>query len=164
MRMNIRTTGASFVGVSAIETNPRDLVLTLITNNPTSTRAELFPKFREILSKGPDGYQRAVDYYFFANMFGQITDARPMGHPRGPVPSPQSTAQALEVEQILVDRVKAQFVLLDLTMTNGKLLRDCTFQEVATFSNRFAKLATKGKKAELVGVVLTEDQVKAIMK
>jgi hypothetical protein len=45
-------------------------------------------------------------------------------------------------------------------MLNGKELRHCTFAEVSTFGQRYAKLAVKGDPAQVVGQLLSEKQVR----
>jgi hypothetical protein len=48
-------------------------------------------------------------------------------------------------------------------MLNGKELRHCTFAEVATFGDRYAKLASMGAPDPVVGQVLSQTQVRAVL-
>ena len=48
-------------------------------------------------------------------------------------------------------------------MLNGKELRHCTFAEVATFGDRYAKLAGMGEPAQMVGRVLSEEQIRRVL-
>jgi len=48
-------------------------------------------------------------------------------------------------------------------MLNGKELRHCTFAEVATFGQRYAELARKGESDQIVGQVLSQKQVRAVL-
>jgi len=43
-------------------------------------------------------------------------------------------------------------------------MKDCTGQEMAAFGSRFQKIAERVGKTKLVGTVLTEDDVRKIMK
>lgn len=138
--------------------NPRDFVIEVIKNFPTATRKEMFNQFRKLLQEHPDAYQSAVDWYFFVNMHDYLVGSR------NQKTDPVERAQAKHGQSEMIENVKAQIVLLDLTMTNGKLLGDCTGAELSTMSSRFQKLADRVGKAKTVRSVLTEDQVKAIMK
>ena len=48
-------------------------------------------------------------------------------------------------------------------MLNGKELRHCTFAEVATVGQRYAKLASMGELDQIVGQVLSQKQVRAAL-
>jgi hypothetical protein len=48
-------------------------------------------------------------------------------------------------------------------MLNGKQLRHCTFAEVATFGQRYAKLASMGEPDQVVGQVLSQKQVRSLL-
>jgi hypothetical protein len=48
-------------------------------------------------------------------------------------------------------------------MLNGKELRHCTFAEVATFGERYARLASMGEPVQVVGQVLSQKQVRAAL-
>jgi hypothetical protein len=48
-------------------------------------------------------------------------------------------------------------------MLNGKELRHCTFAEVATFGERYAKLASMGELDQIVGHVLSQKQVRSAL-
>jgi hypothetical protein len=48
-------------------------------------------------------------------------------------------------------------------MLNGKELRHCTFAEVVTFGERYAKLASIGELDQIVGQVLSQKQVRAAL-
>jgi len=49
------------------------------------------------------------------------------------------------------------------TMLNGKELRHCTFGDVATFGMRYAKLARMGEPNQVVGRLLSQNQVRAAL-
>lgn len=155
MNMELHSNGASFIAGKQ-ESNPRDLVIDAIKMCPGETRKEVFARFRTLLGEMGDEYQRAVDWYFFVNMHDYLTTNRSK-HPRSVEPD-----QAKHPERVA--SVKAQIVLLDLDMPNGKPMRACTGAEMARFGNRYQRIAEKVGKTKTVGDVLNEDQVKAIMK
>ncbi len=148
--------GASALAKSASD-NPREMLIKLIEQHKDSTKEDLFKLFRSHLDDEP-GYQRAVDWYFFINMYEYATTSRNRNK------DPVERAEARQRQEQLVESIKAQIVLLDLTMPNGKSMRDCTGAEMAKFGNRYQRIAEKVGKAKTVGSVLNEDQVKAIMK
>jgi hypothetical protein len=53
--------------------------------------------------------------------------------------------------------------LFTQVMLNGKELWHCTFAEVATFGQRYAKLASMGELDQIVGQVLSQKQVRAAL-
>jgi hypothetical protein len=63
-------------------------------------------------------------------------------------------------DQNLAEHARSIFTQL---MLNGKELRHCTFAEVATFGERYAKLATMGELDQIVGQVLSREQVRAVL-
>lgn len=156
MNMELRSTGASFVA-GKLESNPLDLVSEAIEKNPTGTRAEQFEAFRELLDQHSDAYQRAVDWYFFLNMHSYNFTNR-NGKSEAVDRSIRRTRQSEMVESI-----KAQIMLLDLAMPNGKPMRACTGAEMAKFGNRYQRIAEKVGKVRTVGMVLDEEQVRKIM-
>ena len=148
--------GASFLAKQATD-NPREMLIHLIEKNKDATKDDLFKIFRKHLDDEP-GYQRAVDWYFFINMYEYAMTNRNRNK------DPVERAEARERQSKMVESIKAQIIMLDLTMPNGKAMRECTGGEMAKFGNRFQKIAERVGKTKLVGEVLAEDQVKAIMK
>jgi len=159
MNLELHSTGASFVAGKSAH-NPRDLVVTVLEKYPDADREEQFREFRNLLDKRADAFQRAVDWYFFLNMSTYMT-TNSNGRES---PDPMQRAEAKARQQEMVENIKAQIVMLDLTMPNGKPMKDCTGAEMAKFGNRYQRIAAKVGKANTVGSVLNEDQVKAILK
>lgn len=147
--------GASFLSKQAAD-NPRELLVKLITDNKSASKDEVFKLFQEAIEDDP-GYERAIRWYFFVNMYDYAV--RPN---RNPNRGAQAAAVAEQLIAKAVLAIKGQ--LLDLPMPNGKAMRDCTGAEMARFGNRYQRIAEKVGKAKMVGAVLSEDQVKAIMK
>ncbi len=157
MNMELHSTGASFIAGKS-EHNPRDLVIDAIKAMPGASRKEVFDRFRALLADAGDDYNRAVEWYFFVNMHDYLTTSRNKGQ------DPVQRADARQQQAERVKAIKAQIIMLDLTMPNGKAMKDCTGAEMARFGNRYQRIAEKVGKAKLVGAVLNEDQVKAILK
>jgi soluble cytochrome b562 len=155
MNMELHAKGASFIA-TASEHNPRDLVVDVVKADPGAPSKEQFDKFRALLQDAGDDYQRAVDWYFFVNMRDYLVNTRTRQM------DPVQRAEAKAEQRDRIESIKAQIVLLDLTMPNGKTMRDCTGAEMAKFGNRFQKIAERVGKTKTVGSVLSEDQVKTI--
>lgn len=154
MNMELHAKGASFIATQTTD-NPRDLVIDVIKNMPEDEVKTQFEHFRALLKEEADGYQRAVDWYFFVNMRDYLVSNRTRG------PAERQAAKAKQTE--MVERIKAQIVMLELDMPNGKKMKDCTGAEMAKFGNRYQKIADQVGKAKTVGSVLSEDQVKKIL-
>jgi hypothetical protein len=135
------------------------MLLDLMESHAEKTKNEIFEMFRDALAED-QSYQRAVDWYFFLHMYDYATDPRRSG----PAPDPVQRAEARVQRREAIQRVAAQIVMLDLTMPNGKTMRECTGAEMAKFGNRFQKIAEKVGKTKTVGAVLSEEQVRGIMK
>lgn len=157
MNMELHAKGASFIAHTT-EHNPRDLVVEIIKAHPDGNRKELFDKFRRHLDDAGDEYRRAVEWYFFVNMHDYLVTNRTRRD------DPVQRTRERTAQRELIESVKAQIVMLDLTMPNGRAMRDCTGAEMATFGNRFQKIAERVGKTKTVGSVLNEGEVQAIMK
>lgn len=156
MNMDLHSTGASFIAEKS-EHNPRDLVIDAVQRMPEGSRKERFEIFITSLAEAGDDYNRAVAWYFFVNMHDYLTTNRNQ-------PDPVQRAQAKAKQADLVENIKAQIVMLDLTMPNGKKMRDCTGAEMARFGNRYQRIAETIGKTATVGGVLSEYQVRRFMK
>lgn len=157
MNMELHAKGASFIATQTAD-NPRDLVIDAIKMIPDGEVKEQFERFRTLLGECGDDYQRAVDWYFFVNMRDYLVNTRNRRQP-----DPMQQAQAKAEQRALTEAFKAQIMMLDLKMPNGKAMRDCTGAEMAKFGNRYQKIGERVGKAKLVGAVLDEDAVRKIM-
>lgn len=59
---------------------------------------------------------------------------------------------------------EANIMLLDLTMANGKALRNCTGAECVKFGGWFSAIAAKVGRKQLVGNALSEEQLRSLYK
>lgn len=154
MQLNLHSTGASF----AKDSGPRDLIVSLVEDNPGADRKELFEKFARSLNKKSKDYRRAIEWYFFVNMYEYLTGSR--HRQRDPV----QLAEVRQANRNAIEQIKAKIVMLDLVMPNGKTIRDCTGHEMASFGTRFKKVAARVGKVNSVGSVLSEDELQKLMK
>lgn len=134
------------------EDNPRHLITKLVAENPHASKDDLFPEFQSLIAKKAE-LQCVIDWYFFANMYDYIAGTRNGSH---------NTPHDTKTE---VERLKArvvEVVLLDLLLPSGKLLRDATFAECAQAGGWYAKVSAMGKPNQIVGKVLTEQQLRRV--
>ena len=143
-------TGATLLA-RASDVNPRKLVLTLIEDHPNKAKEALFERFREVV-ESDDDLRRAVEWYFFNNVFEQAAKKKRNGC--------KDRSRIEEAAKAIV----RQIVMLDLMMPNGKPMRDCTGSEMAQFGTRFKRIAEQVGRVRLVGEVLDEANVRRIMK
>lgn len=73
----------------------------------------------------------------------------------------QSKAQQQQKTLELTQQIR-QIVLLDLELPNGKKLRDATFADCKKAGGWFLRVSKKGRPQQIVGVALTEEQLRAI--
>lgn len=146
--------GASFLSKRSAE-NARQMLLALADANKGVSKDDLFKLFRAEL-EADTGYQRAVDWYFFVNFYSYEFTNR-SGNLRA------QSAEARQHKQEIVNIIHQQLVLLDLTMPNGKPMKECSGAEMAKFGSRFQKVAERVGKTKTVGSVLSEEQVKTIL-
>lgn len=151
------TMGAAALARGATTKNPFETVYSLVDDNPGADKQSLFAQFNDHAGDDPE-LQRAVNYWFFCNAHSYATTSR---NRRADV---EKRREAKVHQEVLAEKFVTQIVVLDLTMPNGKAMRDCTGAEMAKFGNRFQKLAERVGKTKTVGSVLNEDQVKEIMK
>jgi hypothetical protein len=66
-----------------------------------------------------------------------------------------------EVGQVMTEA--AGIILMNLVMPNGKMLKDSTFAECADIGGWYAKIASRVAPEEVVGNVLSEEQLRKIL-
>lgn len=159
MNLELHAKGASFIATQTAD-NPRDLVVDAIKVLPEGEVKEQFEHFRTLLDEHGDNYQRSVDWYFFVNMRDYLTSNRSRAN------DPVQRTQARAARQEHVEAIKAKIVMLDFLMPigDGKPMRDCTGADMAKLGNRYQKIAAKVGKTKTVGAVLSEEQVRELMK
>lgn len=155
--LDIHKTGGVLVSKQMVS-HPREIVVQLIEEaDDIKDKEGLFHEFRRRLTRNED-HQRAVEWYFFVNMYEYLVTTRTKKPPR------QNSERRTEAEQ-QVQSLKEQIkniVLLDLVLPGGKKLRDATFAECEQAGGWLAKVAKKGKSNQVVGKTLTEKQLRAI--
>lgn len=165
-QMNIGTIGAKRQSWSG--TNPRDLLKSVMDENPGADRPVIFKLFRERLREDNESedYVDTIIEYWLANNYYSLV---------GPSRSIQATTRigavteaANEIRTRVASKIKesAKIVLLELVMPNGKQLRECTGKECRELSARVGEwllhVSERVKARQTVGDVLTEADLQEI--
>jgi hypothetical protein len=146
--------------------NPRELLKRVIDDNPGADREGLLHLFRDQMWQEDEAeeYVDTIIEYWFANNYHSLV---------GPLPalprSREARSRTVELAQEIKAKVKAKIleraaiVLSDMVLPNGKRLADCTGRECLSMSGALggliAKIADKVKPSQVVGQVLTEQQL-----
>lgn len=138
--------------------NAFGLVEAVVRKMPNASRKEQFAEFEQMVDDdGPDR-DREIRWYYFVNMRDPIIRGD-----RKHSPPQQSHEQRQEYEQ-RVESIKDKIVLLALAMPNGKAMSACTGSEMDKFGGAYKAIAKRVGPTNTVGAVLTEEQVKALVK
>lgn len=163
--MQLRTASA---GLKTTERSALDVLKKVIENFSGETKQQRFKEFCKLIA-GNEEYQRAVRWYYFVNMCDQLAAAgKPDKPPAEKIQPAVSLAdkvlKAVEREASVrrLKRKIVQTVLLDLILPNGKLLRDAKFEDCAKAGGWFSKVAQMGEPDQVVGEMLSEEQLRAV--
>lgn len=156
--MELQARGASFIAQSK-DNNPLDLVEIVVKKMPDADRKERFSEFEQLLADEGEAYERAVRWYFFVNMHDLVTRAPRVTHGAAGDRDARQRQQRAVVESI-----KGQIMLLALTMPNGRAMSECTGSEMDKFGAAYKAIAKRVGPTKTVGNVLTEEQVRALVK
>lgn len=152
--------------ISFAETTYRDLVAKLMAKDPGASIDDSFATFLEEIEK-PRNRKHLMSALEYAHANAYVALHKPQ--PRKPTPA--QAAQEKKQQVALVEqhkqifKVKAfQIVMLDLVLPTGKALRDSTGKDCAKAGGWLAAIAKKIKPADIVGKVLSEAEVRQLMK
>jgi hypothetical protein len=136
--------------------SPMELLVSIVDGDPTADKERLFRKWLEAVRED-DEYEMAVFRYAFANLENALGRER-----RRPpiVRHPLQTGRAHV--QAAAEKMVVSVILMNLTLPGGKLLRDATFKECAQAGGWFSRVSKRGKPNQVVGKILTEDQLRAM--
>jgi hypothetical protein len=140
-KANIGTTGAK--QTSWEERSYRGLVKRIAAENPTAEDEALFHIFAAECAP----YFMEIARYAFANALRAYR--------------PRAKGDSVDRSEDIETRAKAR--LLDYILPNGKMLRDSTFGECATAGGWLTRVSKLGQPGDVVGAVLTEKDVKAVL-
>lgn len=149
--------------------NPRDLLKTVIDENPGSDRHAIFSLFRARLVEHDDGgllMQTIVEYWLANNFYALVGDHTKRRNARGPREEISRHAAAIGARVKEKIREEAQVLLLEMVLPNGKPLGDCTGLECREMAPRIGRwLGEVGRRVrgkKIVRVVLTEREIREL--
>lgn len=139
------------------DANYRELLKSIIDDNPTASPAVLKRLFREkILAPNSEEFlESAIEYLFD---LGHQAMTRPRA-PEVAAARKEQRSQHVETLKKTIKEEAIKLVLLDHTMSNGKKLGDCDMAEVAKEGGWFNRIVAKMKPGQIVRDVLSEEQL-----
>lgn len=136
--------------------NPMELLVSLIEDDPTASDGIIFRKWSEIV-RGDDDYLAASLQHAFTNMMKAAE--RHKRKPQKAKPSPKEVAARVARMSKRID----QIIMMKIMVPGAnKPVEECTFAELARAPGWYAKVAKLGKPNQIVGKVLSEEQLRAI--
>lgn len=154
-------TGAAATRRASVS-NPMELLNTLRERNPTESFERQFTKWRQLVERN-DKHLTSALLYAFRNYWSAL-DRDQRAERRSEIWKSEQVKEKAEQEQQvqqLVKQVKT-IVLMDMMLPNGKKLRDASFADCTKAGGWYRKIAKKGRPHQIVGAVLTEEQLRTI--
>lgn len=139
----------------------RAVIFELQTDNPLVDHDALVKLLAERMRDDDDALIAAADYAVTAAENAQDGYSRGGARRRR---SPQESARERAEIAAAVENIKSQILLLNLEMPNGKRMRYCTGAEMAKFGKAYERIAKKVGSTKMVASVLSEAQVRALMR
>lgn len=136
------------------EDHPRELLKTLIADNPTLSQQEILDLFAA----------RAVQHrkYYIPALHAWAA----MNYPARTKPTAVSGAVLTKTEKAKATvalkshiTTQARILFMEIVMPTGKKLKQSTFRDCADAGGWFSRIAHAGHPDDIVGVVLTEEEV-----
>jgi len=142
----------------------REIVAEIVSANPKATEGQLRREFRNAVRNDEDYFLAVADYSFdaaFRALSVQRERQRPSAEDRA-IRAAAAAANAAAHAKT-VKGIQEQLLLLNLEMPNGKRMRFCTGEEMTKFGTAYQRIAKKVGKTKMVGQVLGEKEVRALM-
>lgn len=142
------------------ETSMKELITRLRDEYPQAAVDEIIRRFAE-RARTDEEYLNACVEHAVVNTWNTMERLLRQSIQR---PAPHEAAAQRQERETKVQSIKEQIMLLNLEMPNGKRMRWCTGAEMKKFGGAYVRIGEKVGRSKTVGQVLSEDQVKAIMK
>lgn len=148
-----------------MKTNLFDVFRNAMLSSPHASRKEAFSSFLETVKSDPAYLDVLADNYFHS-MAGrwkvdQVGKSRSLISTRTSADRADSAARASEAHTDLKARVRA-VILLDLTLPDGKRLRDATGAECVKAGGFYTEVARHIKPTQVVDKHLSEADLRSI--
>lgn len=157
--VEIGVTGAKRVSVE--EANTRHLLISIMEQYPHDSESKLLRRYQEAVKDDPEMLDVIIRYKF-ANDYAAITNPKKPRH-RDPRAIIDATARLRTGLQKHI-KEKAEQMLMDLIMPNGKRLSDCTISYCQRLGGWMARLAKGKNPRQTVGHIYTESELRELRK
>lgn len=135
--------------------SPRDLLKRMMDNHSDDTEGRLHQRFSMAVQDNPDMLESIIEYWF-ANNYRSLSYK--------PAKDERARAEMIQRAERLIRSRAETLVLSDMVLPNGKKLREATGLECSKFApkvgNLLSKIAKKVKPSQIVGDVLSEEQLR----
>jgi hypothetical protein len=138
----------------------REIVKALSAQYPDVTDAVLADHLCERAADDPALFKAVCRFAVVVTLLDQ-TRVTQSQKARAPAARKAAKARTRAVVKKVAEKIRA--CALDLVMPNGKALRLCLGREVAAFGSAFSAIAEKVPADQLVGCVLVESEVRALL-
>lgn len=145
--------------------NIRQVYAEIKSKNPRANCDEMVQLLSERMREDDDAMKAGVEYIVINCEEAQEGYAKRVTKP-APEPAPEQIAQRQKTVAAHVDRsleAVTKVLLLNLEMPNGKRMRYCSGAEMAKFGKAYGRIAKKVGSTKMVGSVLNEKEVRALM-
>ena len=144
----------------------RELVAELVAEHPNASEAKLLREYIARCQADEDDMVAALTYAFdnnYRSFRKHAASVEEKAHRAvEKVKVAQAAARVAQKHAEAVKNIKAQVMLLNLPMPNGKLMRYCTGEEMAAFGKAYTKIAQKAGRKQ-VGEVLSEQELHKLL-
>jgi hypothetical protein len=140
--------------------SPRDILFKLMQDYPSATESDLCKRHKDAIIDDPDQFD-AIHAYWFANNYRSL-QVKQTFTPDAVAKRKISAKKEISKTVAVIKTRAVRMVLLDMTMPNGKLLRDSTGKDCAKAGGWLAKIAKTIKPTDVVGKVLSESQIRKL--
>jgi hypothetical protein len=137
--------------------NPMEVLVRIREGDPTAGQERQFKKWWDEI-QSDDDLLDAVARHTFTNLCTAIDKHRETVRKSRARAKAIRRAEARLVESLA--QTVAKVAYLELTMPNGKKLRNCTFADCGAFGGFYKRLALKGKPSEIVGKKMTDEDIR----
>lgn len=160
--VDIGVTGAKRVSIEGA--NTRHLLISIMERYPLYSDVKLLKRYMEAVKDDPDMLDVVIKYKF-ANDYAAIAKSKPTQ--RKPNPNALTTTAITERMRGALNKhikEKAEQMLMDMPMPNGKRLGDCTISYCARLGGWMARIAKGKNPRQMVSFVYTEEDLKHLRK
>lgn len=160
--LSFETRQGSAAMMRSAHTNPMEILARLVEASPRASDEILFLQWAEAMKKDDDLLLAALRHTF-TNLRSALTRSAVLRERQSPEQRQVENAKIKAEVSKKVDAVKS-IVLLNLLLPNGKAARYSTFADAGRAGGFWTKVSKLGKPQQIIGQVVTEEQLRALLK